>query len=319
VPRVTSNIDTDDFVRRYRSGETLHQLMAVFHIGHARARAILASYGIEPVRSGVRLRKLTEQQTSELVTRYLAGESTKQLGPAFGISSRVVSDYLRRAGVEARPRHQAVVDYMAGLTHEQRSAMVSASMRKRWQTATPEQRAQMLDPAHTATRGVPLTAEHRQRIVQAKERRSGSDSQYEEQVAQWLTERGVEFRQQVAIGDHCADFTVGPVAVEVTTGWARKKEWGPRFARYFDEGWHLYVIWHDTRVPLLPVVADDLVAWADLVQADPAAGSQHRVVWRSRKVLSSGGGDADYVASVLKSATPRGSWPLYDRSRHKAE
>jgi len=261
--------------------------------------------------------KLSPTDADNLVRRYVAGESTKQLGSAFGISSRVVSDYLRRAGVQARPRHHGVVKFMASQTHEERSAMTSTSMVKRWTTATPKQRSAMLDPAHDASRG-PITPERRRNIIRAKEWRSGSDSAYEDQVAQWLSERGMPFRQQVAIGPHCADFAVGPVAVEVTTGWARKKEWGERFACFFDQGWHLYVIWHDTRIPLLPVVADDLIAWVKVLESDPPERSEHRVIWRSRQIVSAGSDDANYVAGVLKSSTPRGHWPLYDGARHEA-
>lgn len=315
---VRVDVDADDLVRRYLAGETADQLMTAFGIGHPRLKKILSDRGIRSRTSGEQLRKLTEAEVSEMIGRYVAGEDTKAVGAAFGISGRGVTDYLRRAGVQARPRSFGITTYRETSTHEQRSAIASASMYKRWANATPEQRAAMLDPAHDAVRGVPWTSERKVDVVQAKERRSGSDSPYEEQVAEWLRERGVTFRQQVAIGEYCADFTLGPVAVEFTTGWARKKNWHPRFASFFDAGWHLYVIWHDTREPLRSSVADDLVAWTEVLQRTPPERSQHRVIWRSRQILSTGGQDADYVAGVLKSSTPRGSWPLYPRARHQA-
>lgn len=315
MPRVMADTDVDDFVKRYRSGETLKQLMAAFNIGHGKAIAHLAAHGITPINQGERSRKLSAEQAKELVARYVAGEGTKQLGPAFGISSRGVSDYLRRAGVQARPSHHGIVKFTASQTHEERSAMTSTSMVKRWANATPEQRSAMLDPAHDASRGVPRSAETKHRIAKARDMRAGSDSAYEEQVAQWLDERGMPFIQQQSVGEYCADFAVGNVLVEVTTGWARKKEWGERFACFFDQGWHLYVIWHDTRIPLLPVVTDDLIAWVKILQSDPPARSEHRVIWRSRQIVSAGSDDADYVAGVLRSSTPRGHWPLYDSPR----
>ena len=313
---VMTDADIDDLVERYRSGETKKQLMTAFGIGHQRFIDALAARGMTTVTQGQRSRKLTDVQAEELAARYTAGETTKQLGAAYGCSGRAVTDYLRRAGVQARPSSHGIVRYAANLTPEERSAQVSANMYRRWANATPEQRAAMLDPAHAAARGVPRTLEFRERVARAREARSGADSAYESMVAQWLTERGADFRQQVAVGPYCADFAVGPVLVEVTTGWARKKEWGERFTRFFDEGWHLYVIWHDTRVPLLPAVADDLVTWAEILQRTPPPGRQHRVVWRSRQVVSCGSHHANYVAGVLRSSAPRGRWPLYDRPGH---
>lgn len=258
--------------------------------------------------------KLSPIDADNLVRRYMAGEGTKEVGAAFGVSGRTVSEYLRRAGVQARPAHHAVVAYQANLSSEERSANATRAMLGRWASATGEQRAAMLDPAHAASRGAVRTAEQRRRMVEAKSLRGGSDSAYEEQVAQWLRERGAVFTQQVAIGEHCVDFTVGPVAVEFTTGWARKQQWDRRFSRLFDDGWHLYVIWHDTRDVLLPTVTDDLLAYVQILETNPPVDRQHRVIWRSRQILSAGGGDADYVAGVLKSSTPNGSWPLYNRA-----
>jgi very-short-patch-repair endonuclease len=320
-----TDADIDDFVRRYRSGETLKQLMAAFKIGHAKAVSCLAARDVAPNKAGSVPRKLTPEQAAELVSRYVAGESTKQLGPAFGLSSRSVSDYLRRAGVRARPRHHAVVAYMAGLTAEEEAALAAGSSRRmlsRWQDATSEERARMLDPMHEANRGSVRSEETRRAIVLAKERSACADSVYEQMLGDWLTERGVKFRRQVAVGTYVADLAIGNVLVEVTTGWARKKDWKPRIACFLDAGWHLYVAWHDNAGegcgPFSPVVADDLIAWSEILQGDPSLRRQHRVIWRSREIFSTGSGDADYVADVFRASSPRGRWPLYDRAGHEA-
>ena len=318
MPGVLTDADLDDLVRRYLAGETGKQLMATFHIGYQSFVDALTSRGVTIRSRGVGPR-LTIAQADELVARYIAGESTKTLGPAYGLSTRVVSDYLRRAGVQARPRHHALQAAIAAMDPEVLAAKRTAAMKRRWAAATPEQRRQMTAAAHDAVRGVPVPMARREAIAASRERRSGSDSPYETLLAQWLTERGVPFTQQVAVGPYCADFAVGSALVEVTTGWARKKEWSDRFTRFFNEGWDLYVVWHDTRVPLLPVVADDLVAWVERLQRTPPEGCEHRVVWRSRQVLSAGRADGDYVAGVLKSATPRGHWPLYDGAGEEAQ
>lgn len=249
-------------------------------------------------------RKLSDADSHDLVRRYVAGESTKQLGPAFGVSSRVVSDYLRRAGVKARPKHHGIVQHMAGLSHEQRSRIVSESMRRRWASASPEQRRQMIEPAHAASRGRTIPLEQKIRTARTREAKARPESEYEVQLAEWLTERDISFRQQAAVGPYNLDLAVGNVGIEVTTGWARKKGWNPKVRNLIDWGWHLYFVWHDTRVPLRSVIADDLVAWVQFLETSPPEGSQYRVVWRSDKILAGGRADADEIARVLKSATP---------------
>lgn len=249
-------------------------------------------------------RKLSDAQADDLVRRYQAGETMVELAPIFGISTRVITDYLRRAGVESRPRHHGVVSYMASLSHEERSALTSRAMRKRWANASESDRQRMLKPAHDAVRGKPRPEEVLERIAATRAKKAESGSAYESQVANWLKERGIQFRQQAAIGRYNVDFAIGNVAVEITTGWARKKDWYRRTAYLFDHGWSLYFIWHDTRVPLLPAVTDDLVSWLKVLESSPSIGCQYRVIWRSTKVLASGGANVDEVAAILKSATP---------------
>lgn len=255
--------------------------------------------------------KLSDDEANDLVRRYVAGESTKQLGPAFGVSSRVVSDYLRRAGVAARPKHCGIVRYMAEMSPEDRSAMCSANSRRVWANATEEQRRHAVQAAHDTWRGSHHSEEACCKIATRKAARAQSDSGFEAQFADWLKERGVAFTQQLAIGRYNVDFAVGNVAVEIMTNWTRRKEWRVKLAYLFDHGWNFYAVWHESGNGFLPAFADDLITWAKILESTPASGSQHRVVWCARKVLSTGSGDADYVAAVFKSQTPLGDWPLY--------
>lgn len=317
MARVLTDADRDHLVRLYLTGQTILQAGTAVGIGYTRARNELIAAGV-PMRgraeAAAEHRKLSAERTAELVSRYQAGESTKTLGPAFGMSSRVVSDYLRRSGIQARPKHVGIT----GLTAAQRSRAAGKALRTRWDNATDEDRAAWTRAAHDATRGVERPREVHERIAATKQRRGGSDSRYEAQVAAWLTERGVQFRQQVAVGPYVVDIAIGNVAVEITTGWARRKKWSPRLRELFDAGWHLYAVWHDTRDAMRPDLADDLVAWCKILESSPPASSQHRVIWRSRQILSAGGADADQVARIFKSARPLGHWPLYQRPRNDA-
>lgn len=256
-------------------------------------------------------RKLTDADAENFIRRYQAGKSLRELSTIFGVSNRSLSDYLKRAGIQARPKHVGIMAWAADEDPQLKSARISASMTKRWAAANAEQRQNMLNPAHAATRGVPVPTERKRKAALTREQRSGTDSRYEDQVSQWLVELGVEFRNQVAIGEYCADITLGNTAVEITTGWARKKNWSPRFTRFFDSDWNLYVIWHDTRYAMRRTVAEDLVAWHQSIESTPPSGGQHRVIWRSRQILSCGRNNAEYVAGVMRSSTPHGYWPIH--------
>lgn len=315
-----TDADIEDFVRRHRAGETLDQLMAAFHVGHPRATAILAAHGEKAVSNGVRTRKLTDGQIAELVQRYEAGASTPELGPVFGISAASAYAYLIRADAKMRSRHDVLQLALDAMDPEVLYQRRSEAARRSWQSYSPEKRASIVSPANAAARGSARTLEQKIRAAQAREARGGPDSEYEARVAGWLTERDVPFIHQKAVGPYNLDFAVGNVGIEVTTGWARKKEWRERFAYLFDQGWHLYVIWHDNtslkggRVlcELLPCVADDFVAWKQILEVSPSLRCQHRVIRRSRQISSTGSGNADYVASIFKTSRPFGRWALYE-------
>jgi very-short-patch-repair endonuclease len=207
---------------------------------------------------------------------------------------------------------------MESLPAEDRRVMTSANSRKAWSRMTPEQRRKQVAAAHKAWRGSHHTEESLRKAAENRARHAKSGSAYEAQLVEWLRGRDISFAQQTAIGRYNVDFTIGDVVVEITSGWTCKNEWRTKLAYLFDEGWHLYVARFRANEPLLPVIADDLIAWMKILEASPSKGSQHRVIWRSRQVLSTGSGDADRVAAVLKSNAPLGVWPLYDRSGEQA-
>src|SRR6516162_6518186 len=53
------------------------------------------------------MRKLTPEQISDVCLRYQAGESSIQLGQAFGISTRAICGLLQRRGIERRSQSEA--------------------------------------------------------------------------------------------------------------------------------------------------------------------------------------------------------------------
>lgn len=315
MPTIPTDIDVNDFIRRYQSGETLKQLMAAFHIGHTKAKSILVSHGVSIIPSGVRRRALDNPQVQALIEMYVSGENMREIGHFFGISNVSVSDYLRRANVPARPRHHGLQAGLDAMDPDVLRAKRSAARKRQWEKMTPEQRRKQVCAAHKAWKGSHHTAKSKRKIALAKARRAESDSVYEQQIAQWLLERGIKFRQQTAVGHYNVDFTINNVAIEFTSGWAYKdviaKRWQERFKYILDSGWHLYIIWHNTslksRPSLLPVVCDNLITWCEFIQSSPPIDRQYRVVGSSGEIIAGGGANIDDITAVFSSDSSLGS------------
>lgn len=307
MPTIPTDIDVNDFIRRYQSGETLKQLMAAFHIGHTKAKSILVSHGIELLSSGKRHRALNEEQIKEVIELYVSGKTTREIGDIFGVSKTTIRDYLRRANVPVRPRHYNLQTALDAMDPKELYLKRSSAQRKRWRALTPEQQKMLVRAAHKTWRGKHHSWDSKRKIALAKARRAESDSFYEQQIAQWLFERGIQFRQQTAIGYYNVDFTINDVAIEFTSGWAYKdvitKRWQERFKYIFDSGWHLYIIWHNTSLKSLPplssVVCDDLVAWCEFLQSSPSIDRQYRVVRGSGELISGGCANINDITAIF--------------------
>lgn len=83
--------------------------LATRQIGELNTLAVSSSPTVRSttrVLSG-RVRKLTQDQTSELSTLYQQGQSLPSLATRFNIHRGTVKDHLRRAGIAIRPGNQA--------------------------------------------------------------------------------------------------------------------------------------------------------------------------------------------------------------------
>ena len=104
--RLTAPVQSE-ICSRYLAGENTYQLGTAFGVVHSTIGQILK-------RNGVKVRNISEAQGGlnpavepEVCRRYLAGESTAQLGNAFGVSCPTINRILKRNGVEARSNKEA--------------------------------------------------------------------------------------------------------------------------------------------------------------------------------------------------------------------
>lgn len=109
VGRVSSRVE--EIIRRYEAGETTASLAVDVGVGQEAIRRGLRARGVTLRPNGdeqrgkprKERRALTDEQTAELIDRYLTGETLVSLGKAFSINPNTVSQTLRREGVQTRP------------------------------------------------------------------------------------------------------------------------------------------------------------------------------------------------------------------------
>ncbi|MCW2922255.1 MAG: hypothetical protein JWL76_2129 [Thermoleophilia bacterium] len=199
---------------------------------------------------------------TDLTSRYSAGESENSLAKTHGVSRGVIRRTLLANGIE--PRGSAAANRLLA------------------NSRTPEQHRASVAAAHEARRGQRDSFETLCRRAATRQKRQLGMSPYEQLLAAWLTERGLDATPQRAIGPYNADLGVEGVAVEVYGGrWhnsGRHAERAPRRCRYIlEEGWSLLVIWVDARShPLTEATADRVV---ELVEQTRRGAREYQVVW----------------------------------------
>ena len=100
--------------RRYEAGENTVQLAAAYGVASKTIGNIVKRHGLE-LRGNIEAQGgLSLEAAAEACRRYLGGESTVQLGAAFGVAARTINSILKRNGIERR----SVKDAKGGLSAE---------------------------------------------------------------------------------------------------------------------------------------------------------------------------------------------------------
>lgn len=251
----------DNLIERYEAGETVEKLASEIGIGPT-------TLLVKMRRAGVTHRNWERVSipTDEIVARYIAGETEQALAAAYGVTRGAIRVRLKKSGVYIRT--------------------ISDTMRVRWDNATPETAARMLNAAHDAARNRVVPDTERILRAQTRESRVAHASPVEHTLAAALRDAGYFVTQQKAVWKYNVDIALQPpsIAVEVFGGgWHAKGRHLTRFhqrGKYIlDAGWHMVIIWVDgLRYPLGVDGVNRVIAFAQEFSRDPAAPRQYRVI-----------------------------------------
>lgn len=208
-----------------------------------------------------------------IIREYSAGKSCLQLAREFDVSRGLIKVRLERAGVPVRNHSQA------------------ASIQ--WSNKTPEARKAQTKAANDAARGSKRSFEQLCRRAKANEISQSQVSALEEFISHEMSNRGIRFNPQTAVGPYNCDFTIDSIAVEVFGGGfhfygrhlARTEE---RFRYVMDSGYSILAITIDHRFPFTPAVADYLAGEIQKLRRNPPEICQYRVIWGAGDATTGG-------------------------------
>lgn len=199
-------------------------------------------------------RKRTDIDMDDVIRRYLAGQSVRELAALYQCSEALLHKRLKEAGVSRSPREARILSaakqpeppyvdeivrrYLAGERQYDIAAALglnqasvsrwiikrgvnisrSEALQRRYARMTPEERRALAAKAHDAVRGVKRTPEDLAKRALSKQRSRAHVSEAEIILAGWLKERGISVIHQQAVGPYNADLGAFPVAVEVFGG-----------------------------------------------------------------------------------------------------
>lgn len=306
LPAPPANVD--NAVRDYLAGESCQVVAARHRISQGRLKRILEERGAwrdKATSRALAMAKARRPQVtlpdSDIVARYLAGESVNQLAHAFGVSRRTIDKRLDAAGVERRGSTEANRAMAAG--------------------RTPEENLRLMAAAHRAQRGRRKPLEQKIKAAATRERLQTHVSDHEKQLAEALRARGIQVTPQKAIGPYNVDLASGSIAVEVFGGgWhaygIHRKRTPERLRYILDEGWNLVIVWASAnRWPVGPGACDYIVAFAQEASGDPSMRGEYRVIFGDGQDATRPGLDVDDLARVPSRSGRKSPRPRDDGSR----
>lgn len=215
------------------------------------------------------------------VALYLAGKSAYELQTTLGVDRSALKRELLRRGVEPRSRSAAGLNRTEKMSAAERLAQVSA--------------------AHRSNRGRVQTFDSRSRYAAAREKNPPAMSAPEAAFADWLGQRGIPYRREVAVGIYNLDFALGSVGVEILGGeWhaEKKARHGRRTPYILSEGWSLCFLWDTVNHPMTLAAAEQVITYAQHVSRNPATIGEYRVIRGDGNLIASGRCDDGEFAGV---------------------
>ena len=231
-------------------------------------------------------KKVIPPNLDDAINAYIAGDSEFKVSGDFKICRSVLKRCLIERGVPRRGMSEAQTLRASQDSFAARAARCLA--------------------ANAAARGRKHSEVERAKIAATRERTGSGASPLEDHLAALLAAKGFHLDRQVAVGRYNCDFASFPVAVEVFGGYfhfyGRHLTRLPVRLRYlFDRGWSVLIVMTGKLWPLTECAADEVVSFHDQVRADPAGGSQYRMIRGAGDVCAAGrfDGDEDAVVEAL--------------------
>lgn len=263
MPAKLSNVDVDNLVELYRSGDSYSEVAKKLGVSASFVRKRLVEHGVELRPSSHYRRHVLD--TQRVVRRYLSGESEKAVAGSLGVSRQVIRRVLLESGITPRNRSDAMFTRMANTSPDERSRLSAA--------------------AHDAVRGMKRTDAEMEARARVAQRIDYRVSPLEGELAELLRMRGVETVPQLAVGRYNLDLAAWPVAVEVhhTAAHPMVAYGGRGIERTMylaDRGWRTLYIWINprTKVKFTDRCADEVVSLLNLAESDPSVFGEYRVI-----------------------------------------
>lgn len=259
---VRLDLDIDDILRGYLSGETI--------------RAIANRVGCDPSVISFRLQEAGARERGtniwnmslddgEIVRLYNSGMSVKALAAKFGVSRNVIDRRLKRANIIPRGR--------------------SESMFVRMSQTSPEERMRLTAFAHDAKRGVPEPFDRRCQIAATRERTLSGSTPAEVDFCNSLIDRGFKCILQKAVGSYNIDIAIiePPIAVEIFGGgWHHSGRHAARYRKrieyLIDCGYTPIIIWVGKNWPLGIGAIEYIIALSQKLSSGEADGREEHVI-----------------------------------------
>ena len=265
-----------------------------------------------------------------VVQRYLSGISINKLAQELSVSSKAVTNCLRRAGIALRakpsPDLPVVVSlYRSGMSENKiaehfsvsrgciRNRLIKAGITPRtqseaeslkWSQMTAEQRASQVLAANKAARGRVHSEKERIQRAQSIYGRQLRISDMEQRVAQVLRAHGLAVEQQFPVHACNVDIAIhpGPIAVEIHGGgWhstaLHRRLMAQKREQLFSRGWALIEVWVDRRYSFADTT-DELIALLDQLGRLPSVSGEHWVVLGNRNQPIALRADSDDIPAV---------------------
>lgn len=296
MTRKTTDIDIDNAIKNYVSGDSAKIAAARWNTGEQALSNLLKAKGLfrsKAERYKIQSDKFTAnhptriafsiEDVTAICTLYNAGVPEYSIAKQFSISRGTTSRILRENGITRRGCSDAGALRFARMSETERKAAIQA--------------------AQDSQRGVPKTNDFLVKRANGIERMKSSVSASEKVLFDFLLDRGVETIPQKAVGIYNLDLAVFPVGIEIFGGfWHASKPKHIERTRYIlDQGWNMIFIWsHYTRSPIQPAAADYVVSWLDELRCHPSHVSQYRVVRGDGQELTRGSMNDDNITIVPK-------------------